>query len=132
MSLNEEQKTTTPPLEAEFRALRAATATTTPQLAPGLLWWRAQLRRRNEALRQIERPLLAAELLALVLVLGAGAGLMVIAVRSGAPWLLATQRSILAPWTALFHSPWILALAATALLTFLGGSLLLFAFDRDE
>jgi hypothetical protein len=132
MSLNEEQKQTMPPLDAAFRTLRATTATTAPQLAPGLLWWRAQLRRRNEALRQIEQPLLAAELLALVLVLGSSVGLVVVAARSGAPWLLAAQRSIVAPWVALFQTPWTMPLAAAALLTLLGAAIALLACDKTE
>ena len=33
---------------------------------PGVIWWRAQLRRRNAALRQVRRPLLAAQIFALV------------------------------------------------------------------
>jgi hypothetical protein len=40
---------------------------------PGVLWWRAQLRRRNEAIERIEQPILGAQLFAFGVVLAVGA-----------------------------------------------------------
>lgn len=37
--------------------------------APGVLWWRAQLRRRQQALQQIGRPLLGAQIFAVAVTL---------------------------------------------------------------
>lgn len=57
-----------------FRALRRETMASAPAFSPGLLWWRAQLRRRNEALARMERPLLAAQILSLAALLAACCG----------------------------------------------------------
>jgi hypothetical protein len=37
--------------------------------APGALWWRAQLRRRNEAIEKMARPIFGAQMFALVMAL---------------------------------------------------------------
>jgi len=56
-----------------FRDARAASVAAAPLGSPGLLWWRAQLRRRDAALERIGRPLLGAQIFALcVTVLLAG------------------------------------------------------------
>ena len=57
-----------------FRALRAVSMQSAPKLAPGLIWWRAQLRRRNEAIERIGRPLAAAQILAFLMLLAVAAG----------------------------------------------------------
>jgi hypothetical protein len=57
-----------------FQGARAETVP--PRLASaGALWWRAQLRRRNEAIERIGRPILGAQIFALAaaVVLGLGA-----------------------------------------------------------
>lgn len=51
-------------LSQTFRADRTAIAASAHLEAPGVLWWRAQLRRRNNALHQIGRPLLGAQIFA--------------------------------------------------------------------
>jgi hypothetical protein len=55
--------------------------------APGVLWWRAQLRRRNAAVKQIQRPILGAQIFALALTLLVAAGLVVSQARHGVQWL---------------------------------------------
>ena len=50
---------------------RLATGNAARLAAPGLLFWRAQLRRRNQAFARIDRPIFAAELLAIFLTVGA-------------------------------------------------------------
>jgi hypothetical protein len=42
--------------------------------SPGVLWWRAQLRRRAAALERVSRPMRAAQLFALVTLLAVAAG----------------------------------------------------------
>ena len=68
-----------------FQTIRVAS---TPQLpSAGSLWWRAQLRRRNQAIERISRPLLGAQIFAWViaaLVGIAGAGW---ALRNTVRWL---------------------------------------------
>jgi hypothetical protein len=50
-----------------FRQERAAAAAGARLEAPGVLWWRAQLRRRRQAMERIERPLLGAQVITIVL-----------------------------------------------------------------
>jgi hypothetical protein len=45
-----------------FRADRLSAASTAKLDSPGVLWWRAQLRRRNAALARIGRPILGAQI----------------------------------------------------------------------
>ena len=47
-----------------------------PPAASSLLWWRAQLRRRNAALTQASRPIAAAQIFAIAIVAAAAAGLI--------------------------------------------------------
>jgi hypothetical protein len=69
-------------------AMQAARTVPTPLLpSAGALWWRAQLRRRNQAIERISRPFLGAQIFALVvaaLVGIAGAGW---ALRNTVRWL---------------------------------------------
>ena len=45
--------------------------------SPGALWWRAQLRRRNAAIESVGRPILGAQIFALMLMVIAAAGSLV-------------------------------------------------------
>lgn len=53
----------------------------------GVLWWRAQLRRRNAAMQQLERPFLAAQIFAVLLVLVAAAAFLGTQTSIGLRWL---------------------------------------------
>jgi len=54
-------------LTRAFRADRAI-ATAAPRLeAPGVLWWRAQLRRRNANIARLQRPLIGAQIFSVAL-----------------------------------------------------------------
>jgi hypothetical protein len=53
---------------------------------PGLLWWRAQLRRRNEALERVARPIATAHIFALCVSLLAAAALVGSLLRKGVDW----------------------------------------------
>jgi len=55
--------------------------------APGVLWWRAQLRKRNAVLRQVGRPLVAAHVFAVVLGAVAAVLCFVFAARYGTDWM---------------------------------------------
>lgn len=50
---------------AAFRQSRAAAAAQAQLPAPGAIWWRAQLRRRNAAIERVGKPMLGAYLFAL-------------------------------------------------------------------
>jgi hypothetical protein len=56
-------------LTGHFQSARADTIPAAQPADPNLLWWRAQLRRRNAALTQAGRPIAAAQIFALAVVL---------------------------------------------------------------
>jgi len=53
----------------------------------GVLWWRAQLRRRNAALTRLSRPLLGAQIFAVVLALAAAGAYLGMQFRQDGTWL---------------------------------------------
>ena len=55
--------------------------------SPGLLWWRAQLRRRNVAVERISKPILSAQIFALAVNLVVAAAVAVWQARNGVAWL---------------------------------------------
>ena len=55
--------------------------------SPGLLWWRAQLRRRNVAVERISKPILRAQIFAFVVNLVVVAVVAVWQARHGVAWL---------------------------------------------
>ena len=55
--------------------------------APGVLWWRAQLRRRNAAIERIGRPLLGAQIFALAMCFAAAVFYVLWQTRRGFDWL---------------------------------------------
>jgi hypothetical protein len=70
-----------------FRRERAAAFSQARLESPGVLWWRAQLRKRNAALKQVNRPLVAAQVFAALLGFVAAMACVALASRSGAGWL---------------------------------------------
>ena len=55
--------------------------------APGVLWWRTQLRRRNAAIERMGRPLLGAQIFALAVCLAAAVAYILWQTRRGFDWL---------------------------------------------
>lgn len=70
-----------------FRTARAEAAGAANLAAPGALWWRAQLRRRQQAIERIGRPLMGAQIFALCLMLVLAVGFLVTQARHGLAWL---------------------------------------------
>ena len=105
---------------------RTKARTIPPRLeSAGALWWRAQLRRRNEAIERINRPILGAQIFALFVGLVLGLGVMGWEMRHGfdlaaslAAWLRALHLHALLPasWPAMDANVWLLVpmLAAVA------------------
>ena len=60
--------------------------------SPGLLWWRAQLRRRNTAVERISRPILSAQIFALTVNLLVAVAVAVWQARHGLAWLTWLQQ----------------------------------------
>jgi hypothetical protein len=82
-------------LKAAFQSTLAATRSAAPLDSPNLLWWRAQLRRRNAAMERLSRPVAGAHRFALVINILAALGLAL---------ELALHRDLWRPWlTELFH-----------------------------
>jgi hypothetical protein len=73
-------------LTQAFRRERAS-ASVQPRLeSPGVLWWRAQLRRRNAALERLGRPLLGVQIFAVAIALVAAAAFFVSQAKTGLGW----------------------------------------------
>jgi len=75
-------------LTQAFRQERVHAQTTAPRLeAPGVLWWRAQLRRRNSAIEKLQRPLMGAQVFSVALSLVAAVAFLVWQTKQGLAWL---------------------------------------------
>jgi hypothetical protein len=70
-----------------FLDARATTALQAQLPAPGAIWWRAQLRRRNAAVERVGKPILGAYIFALSITLLVAAALVVSQARQGFRWL---------------------------------------------
>jgi hypothetical protein len=62
--------------------------------APGVLWWRAQLRRRNSAIERLQRPLVGAQAFAAALSLVAAVAFLVWQSKQGLAWLADFPRAL--------------------------------------
>lgn len=76
-------------LTQAFRQDRVqAQAHAAPRLeAPGVLWWRAQLRRRNTAIERLQRPIVGAQIFAVALSLVAAVAFLAWQSKQGLAWL---------------------------------------------
>jgi hypothetical protein len=70
-----------------FAAERSRAAGEARLESPGVLWWRAQLRRRNAAIERIGRPILGAQVFAFAVCLAAAAAYVFSTARRGFDWL---------------------------------------------
>jgi hypothetical protein len=70
-----------------FRRAKAEAVGTAPLQSSGLLWWRAQLRRRNTAMERVARPVLGAQIFALAVTLLAGSAFFASQARSSFFWI---------------------------------------------
>jgi len=124
-----------------FRSARAASTATARLVSPGILWWRAQLRRRNAVIEQLSRPLIGAEIFALAFTLLAGVGFVVFESmrnESWRSWIEQLPQSAALPWNNLLASAsadpnwsWMSLLPAAATLILLGGIAVYMAADRQ-
>jgi len=62
--------------------------------APGALWWRAQLRRRNAAIEKMARPILGAEVFALAMALVFAAAVLVWQAGNWSEWIWDLPRAL--------------------------------------
>ncbi|HEY6969927.1 MAG TPA: hypothetical protein VJA94_12025 [Candidatus Angelobacter sp.] len=95
---------------------RAQSIQTVRLAAPGTLWWRAQLRRRNAAIQSVTRPVAVAEKVAVVILLLAAVALIVWQRGQVAGWLA----GILSPLSNIIQVPAALLIGFAALVLFGG------------
>lgn len=122
-----------------FRRERAMASGAARLESPGVLWWRAHLRRRNAALQRISRPLLGAQVFAVAVALIAAALFLASQTKQSLGWFAwiadiprALHFQALLP-QALENAglgPW-LFIAATALITLASGVFLYIASDKQ-
>jgi hypothetical protein len=77
-------------LTQTFRSAREASTSAAQLPHPGILWWRAQLRRRNAAVETIQRPLLGAQIFALAITICIAAGFTAYQIRRDQHWVSST------------------------------------------
>jgi len=70
-----------------FKAAQTRTAAVPHLQSSGVLWWRAQLRRRNAAIERIGRPILGAQVFALAVTLLVAAAFLASQARHGLRWI---------------------------------------------
>jgi hypothetical protein len=103
--------------------------------SPSALWWRAQLRKRNEAIEKIARPILGAEIFALVLAGVAAVCGLGWALRSGmnpGAWMASLHFGALLPLTAAsFQGGLWLVVALLGGLAVVGGLVVYFASEKQ-
>jgi hypothetical protein len=108
--------------------------------APGVLWWRAQLRRRSAAVERIDKPILGAQIFAFAITLLCAVGFAVFEATRGFRWLswfadlsasqisfMEAMRSVASAasgWSLMVVVPGAIALAL------MGGIVLYFAADN--
>jgi hypothetical protein len=131
-----------------FRETRAISAHAAQLPPPGVLWWRAQLRRRNEAVERIGKPIFGAQVFAIAITLVIAAGVVLSQARYGLRWLAELPQSPIFNLSSLWHSatasdvdsltwfkldgsiPYLIP--ALALLGLLGGVVLYLATEKSE
>jgi len=72
---------------AAFQRARSQAVATAKLGSSGLLWWRAQLRRRNAAVERISRPILSAQIFALAFNIVIAVVVAIWQARHGLSWL---------------------------------------------
>jgi hypothetical protein len=107
----------------------------------GVLWWRAQLRRRNAAIERIGKPILGAQIFALAVNFLVVAGLLISQARHGLNWLSwleelpqASTLHLEVLWpSALFSPGWslMLMIPVLATLALLGGVVVYLASEKQ-
>jgi hypothetical protein len=107
-----------------------------PALPPaGGLWWRAQLRRRNEAIARIARPILGAEIFAVLIITLVAACGVAWELRRGvepAAWLMELHLDTLWPSSlASFDGAWGFLVPMLAALAVVSGVVVYFASEKS-
>jgi hypothetical protein len=130
-----------------FHRARAESVAAARPVAPAVLLWRAQLRRRNAAMERVARPLLGAQIFACAVTVLAALGFAGLEARSGADWFTWSYwqdwfaqlpQAAAAHWDSLssgslagFGWSWLVLVPALAALLLLGSVAVYFATDKQ-
>jgi len=79
-------------IKAAFRGALAASRSEAHLDTPGIIWWRAQLRRKHAVLERVGKPMTFAHLFALVICIVAAVSFAGIQVRNSGGWLTLLDR----------------------------------------
>lgn len=130
-----------------FRHARAESLVRARPVSPSVLLWRAQLRRRNAAMKRVARPLLGAQIFACAVALFAALGFADFEARNGVAWLtwnywhdwfVQLPQAAAAQWESLGFGAlagsgwnWMVLTPVLATLVLLGGAAVYFATDKQ-
>jgi hypothetical protein len=103
--------------------------------APGALWWRAQLRKRNVAIEKMARPILGAQVFALAMALVVAAAVLVWQAGSWSAWIqelpAALHLDALLPATAVDLSGMLWIIPVLASIAVLSGVVVYLASEKQ-
>jgi hypothetical protein len=118
-------------LEARSASISAARVGT-----PGLVWWRAQLRRRTQAVERVVKPLLGAQIFAFAVMLVAALGFAGVYLRwqeDLLSWLQGLPQAVAGRFSDLSSAGgagWLLPLVLLSVLALFGGAVVYFSSER--
>ncbi len=123
-----------------FQRARSTTIAAAKPISSGAIWWRAQLRSRQQAFERIERPLIGAQVFAFVALLVPIIGFVAWEARNGMAWLTWLSKvsqsaqlhagDVSASGASNPASGLIFVLVAAAALALIGGVAVYFATER--
>lgn len=122
-----------------FRAARATASAAAPLVSPGILWWRAQLRRRNAALEWVTKPILGAQLFAFSICIAVAIAFAASHAAQGLSWI-ASLSQLLRPasvdvakfWPSSSGSAFWVLVPLLATLALLGGVAVYLASSEEQ
>jgi hypothetical protein len=124
-----------------FQQARTEASAAVNLTSPGVLWWRAQLRRRNAAVERVGKPILGAQIFALAVTLVVSVVLIISQATHGLRWMAwfdelqpSQPLHIQALWqSGLLNSGWSLMILIPLLATvvLLGGAIIYFASEKQ-
>ncbi|MGO9340222.1 MAG: hypothetical protein ACLPY1_22230 [Terracidiphilus sp.] len=112
-----------------FQQSRAATAAHVKLPAPGAIWWRAQLRRRNAAVERVGKPIFGAYVFALSITVLVAAVFAITQARHGLRWLEASESFHPVAWFGAGGSLLVL-ISVFAMVALVGAVLVYIAAER--
>lgn len=125
-----------------FRAARTTATAAAPLVSPGILWWRAQLRRRNAAIERVIRPILSAQIFAFLICIAVAIGFAASHAAEGLGWITSLAEflrpvsfDVAELWPSSLAgsvSPLFIFVAVLATLALLGGVAVYLASSKEQ